>query len=406
MPRDLTSTPEFRTTLTVPRDGEAIDAGDVNAPMTDLLGNDLFLRGQVADLARQLEELKKAAGGFVLVAPAGLTLEPGQTYTYPAAIALGRQAGYTSDVTLSMLDLPAGVTATFTPATLSGATATSTLTLDVSAGAVAGPYNLTVQGTGADGKISRALIATSVTPQTQQPTFQISPGSTSGSIDRGAGETSEAFVFGVARAGMFGGDIQFSVVNPPAGISAVFAPATVTGAAAVQPAATTLTLTAAGSVPAGTYTIQVRAVSGSIVRTQALSLTVTAAQQTGDDDFTLSIAYDAGDYRTTNGATIYINRANGYAGPVDLQVIGSTSPTEPLILMNGKVGGDTVYGNTARVVADGAARGWVNSGVADLPNDYPLTATFGMIRGAAVIEGKTVVRYVSLEWRWGNLRSY
>ncbi|GGL15977.1 COG1470 family protein [Deinococcus radiotolerans] len=405
MPRDLTANPEFTDTITVPRDGEGIDAGDVNAPMTDLLGNDLYLRAQLADLTRTVEEMRKAAGGFVLVAPAGLTLEPGQTYAFPAAIALGRQAGYASDVTLAMLDLPAGVTATFTPAVLSGATVTSTLTLNVSAGAVAGPYNLRVQGTGADGKISQALIATQVTAQTQQPTFTISPGSTSGSIDRGAGETSEAFVFGVTRAGMFGADIQFSVVNPPAGITATFAPATVSGAAAVQPAATTLTLTAAGSLPAGTYTIQVRAVSGSIVRTQALSLTVTAAQQAGDDDYTLTVVYDAGDYRTTNGATLYINRQNGYTGPVELRVIGGVSPTEPLILVNGKIGGDTVYGNTARLIADGAGRGWTNAGVADLPDNYPLTATFGMVRGSAEIEGKTVTRYASLEWRWGN-RSY
>ena len=48
MPQKMTAEAGWNDTLDLPRDGEAIDAADVNAPMRLLLGNDKHLIAQVA----------------------------------------------------------------------------------------------------------------------------------------------------------------------------------------------------------------------------------------------------------------------------------------------------------------------------------------------------------------------
>lgn len=63
-------------------------------------------------------------------------------------VTLTRLGGATDPVDLDVDGLPAGVTASFGPATLSGAALESTLTLQVAAGASEGSANLTVSGSG------------------------------------------------------------------------------------------------------------------------------------------------------------------------------------------------------------------------------------------------------------------
>jgi len=403
MPRTVKGKPAFVDQITVPRDGEAIDAGDVNAPMTELLGNDLHLFGLVSDLTQQVAALKAAAGGFVLIAPAAVTVEPGQTYTYPGGIRVGRQPGYVGAIDLDTLDLPAGVTATYTDPVAGD---NADLTLTVSEAAVAGLYNVTIQGTGPDGKTARALLPVTVTAQTQQSTFQISVPGTSGFIERANAETTQTWTIGVARSGQFADPITFALVTPPAGITAAWETNPVTSSAASQPIATRLTVTAAASVPAGTYNLSVRATGGGVVRTLGLALTITAAPVPTNPDYTLDIVYDAGNYNTTNGATVYINRSGGYTGPVTLTWAGREDGTEPTVLINGQPNSATVQGNTARVTANGTAVGWTNSGIANLPNSYPLSATNGQLIGQGVdVEGRNIFRHAGLILRWGN-RSY
>ena len=63
-------------------------------------------------------------------------------------VTLVRSGGATADVALSASGLPSGVSASFTPATLSGPTTTSTLTLSSAAGADEGVTTVTITGTG------------------------------------------------------------------------------------------------------------------------------------------------------------------------------------------------------------------------------------------------------------------
>jgi hypothetical protein len=62
-------------------------------------------------------------------------------------INLTRDAGFTADVVLSIEGLPSGVTPTFNPASLTGTTLSSTLTLAVASTVTAGDYALKVKGT-------------------------------------------------------------------------------------------------------------------------------------------------------------------------------------------------------------------------------------------------------------------
>ncbi|WP_288482114.1 hypothetical protein [uncultured Deinococcus sp.] len=401
MPKTLTNpTPTWTDTLTVPRDGENVDAGDVNGPFKDLLGNTRFLYGVISDLQQQVEILKKERGGLTLVLPAALALEPGRSYVLTDAVAIGRINGYQGNVDLAALDLPAGVTATFSPDPAPGDR--STLTLDVGVGTVAGPYNLTVTGTGPDGKTARALLPVTIAGQTQKASFAFSTAQT-GSIDRGRDQTSNTFIMRVERAGQFDSPITFAVDTLPAGLSAEWSQNPVTGSASLENLASVLTLKAAASLPAGTYNLTLRASGGGVVRTQGIALTVTTAAAAGQPDFTLETVYDQGDVLVTNGATVYINRAGGYGGPVTLSV--PPSDTGPVILVNGQPWSAQITGNTARVVADGASRGWTNSGVAPMPGTFSGSARNVFVRGTAILNGTTVTRTGDLIYRYGN-RTY
>lgn len=72
-------------------------------------------------------------------------------------VTLTRTANATADVALTVTGLPANVTASFSPATLSGATLTSTMTIAADAAAAEGSYDLSVVGTGAGLNTTAAL---------------------------------------------------------------------------------------------------------------------------------------------------------------------------------------------------------------------------------------------------------
>lgn len=397
MPRTQIGRPEFSDRLTLPRDGEAIDAGDVAAPDTTLLNNDLYLYGLIADQRREIEELKRLRGGLTLTAPASLQLEPGRSYSYPGAIGIGRVDGYKGNIDLAALDVPAGVTVAFDPDPAPGNS--SALSIDVGSAAVAGTYNLTLSGTGPDGKMARTLLPVTVAAQTQRAEFNFSTAQ-SGSVDRANNQTSGTFIMVVQRQGNFSDPITFSVTNLPAGVTAQWSKNPVTGSAALEQMASVLTLTVGASVPAGTYNINIRAEGGGVVRSQAVTFGVSAAPLPTEPSFTLETVYDAGDPLVVNGATIYINRSGGYTGPVRLEVGGEL--TGPVILVNGQPWNAMVTGNTARITADGASRGWTNSGVTDVPPDYSGSRSYSFVTGTASIGGGTATRYSGLSWRWGN----
>lgn len=91
----------------------------------------------------------------------------------PVEVTLTRAAGVGSDVTLSVSGLPALVTASFDPPTLSGAALTSTLTLSADPSAAVGTYPLSIVGSfgGAAATATLSLEVTSMTVTGQVVTY-------------------------------------------------------------------------------------------------------------------------------------------------------------------------------------------------------------------------------------------
>lgn len=412
MPKTITGQDaEIRLITEVPRDTEDVDASDLERPAQDLLNNDAYLYKRQNILFARLDALELQNAGFRLnVGVLTLRVEPSQTMTYPGAIRISRYGGMTGPVTITALNLPGGVTMTATPNPITGDTAD--LTVTSTAQAVAGSYDVFVRGEGG-GRVVDVRIPTVVTAQTLNPSFDLT-GQASVAIDRAQGNKATV-PLSLTRAGGFNSQITFDVAQAPAGVSVSFAPATVSGTDAQQPNATIATLTASELVPAGRYTVILRASGGSVARTTSISLEVSAPiALPGTPDYSVSLAYDPGDPYLINGATLTINRSGGYTGPVTLTAaqIPDRYPEAdenvrvqviryPRILIDGQVGPVTVYGTSARITADAANTGsymWMFlSGIAPNQGTYAWMSTTVT---ATDTTGKQ--RFTSVDLRIGN----
>lgn len=374
MPKTINAEPVWNDTLEGPRDGEGVDAADVNLPFEDLLGNDKFLRQALIDLSNEVRSLKAGQSGFTVTAPATLTAEPARSY--PVAVGIVRYGGFAGSVDLGAQNLPAGVEATFNPDPTTGNA--STMTLTASAGAVPGRYDVLVTGT-SGGVTSSAKVLLTVTSASLTPRFDMTIG-TSAVVDRSSGKTA-ALPMRITRQGGFSDPVQLSVVSPPAGITATFSANPVTGGLSDEPNASTLTLTVEDTVPAGTYSINVRAVSGAIVVTRSVALTITALAQAGAPNFWFSaFELDRTDGSLMGGATLRITRGGGFTGPVVVE-IGSPLSYGPTVLIDGKPWKATILGDTARITLDWSGRGYdggENAGrVIGMAGIVPITSTDG-----------------------------
>jgi hypothetical protein len=185
------------------------------------------------------------------VSSAAATLSVVQSANGTVAITVSR-TNYTGDVALTADGLPSGVTATFTPAALTGSVTSSSLQLTASGSAAVGAATVTVRarGTGvADATTNVALTVTaatggSVALATTPPTASIVAGQTTSSVvaitRTGAANEVNMTVTG-APVGM---TTSFSTANPVTAPTVTLAVSTTT---AVVPGAYTLTARANGS---------------------------------------------------------------------------------------------------------------------------------------------------------------
>jgi Right handed beta helix region len=200
---------------------------------------------------------------LALSAPAA-TLQPGGTAT--DTVQVGALNGFSGTVSLSAAGLPSGVTAGFSPASVTGS-GSSTFTLTAGASAVPGVYPLTVSGT--SGSLSHsASLALTVNPAPAAPDFTLSVTATSVAVQQGASATDSARV---GALNGFSGSVSLSASGLPTGVTAAFSPASVSGSGS-----STLTLSAAATAPVGTYTVTVTGRSGTLAHSAGLAVSVTA----------------------------------------------------------------------------------------------------------------------------------
>ncbi len=216
--------------------------------------------------------------------------------------------GFKSAITLSATGLPAGVTATFAPASIaSPGNGTSTVTLKAAPTTVAGVYTVTLKGVGGGVTKTQPVTLTLIVP-----TIGLAGSSASATVTAGSSTT---FMLSAVAINGFNSPVALAVSGLPSGVTAKFAPSTIptpgTGSS-------TLTLTAAANKVAGVYSLTLTASGGGVSKTQTLVLTVIGP------DFTLSLA--GAQVTVARGGSLPINvttaAVNGFKSAVTLSISG------------------------------------------------------------------------------------
>lgn len=198
----------------------------------------------------------------VSATPALRSIAAGSNATFAVTTTVSN--GFNSAVNLSVTGLPSGATANFSPATVTGAGA-STLTVTTSGNTPAGTYYLNVVGT--SGSLVRTFPLTLAV--TTAPDFTVSGSPNSQTVAAGS---NTSYTVTTAALNGFSGSVGFSVTGLPTGATATFTPPAVTGSGS-----SALAVSTSSSTPAGTYALQVQGTSGSLTRTANLALVVTSS---------------------------------------------------------------------------------------------------------------------------------
>ncbi len=211
---------------------------------------------------------KVAAADFsVTASPASVSVIQGSAGS--SAISTTVSGGFNSAVTLAASGLPAGVTASFSPASIAApGSGSSTLTLTASSTATAGATNVTVTATGG-GLTHTTVIALTVT-SAATPDFAVTASPTSVSVTQGGSGSS---TISTTVSGGFNSAVSLSTSALPTGVTAVFSPASI---AAPGSGSSTLTFTASTTATTGTVNVIVTATGGAVTHTVTVALTVNA----------------------------------------------------------------------------------------------------------------------------------
>ena len=189
------------------------------------------------------------------------TVAQGTSATMTVTVA---RTNFSGDVVLTAENLPAGVTASFNPATLSGSATSSTLTLTSASTAAAASTTINVRARASGLPDQTAAVALTVPAL---PSFTMSVPATA-AVASGATTTVNITL---ARTSFTGG-VALAVAGLPSGMTGSFAPNPATADASA------LTL-GAGTAAAGSYTLTVTASAAGLAdRTATINLTIAAPQ--------------------------------------------------------------------------------------------------------------------------------
>ncbi len=270
-----------------------------------------------------------------------------------AAITLSTAAasGFNSAVALSASGLPAGVTAKFVPAGIAApGTGASILTFTAASAVTGGAYIVTVTATGGGVTKTQPLTLTVIPPSFTLAVNLTGPASlTPNSSFKGAVAT-------VATNG-FKSAIALSATGMPAGVTASFAPASITTPGT---GSSTLTLTAGPAPALGAYNIIVTATGGGVTKLAGFVLTVSAPS------FTL----------TLGGAAVVLNRGGSLPITVSTAATGSFNAAVALSI-GGLPTGATGKFAPAGIPAPGSGSSYLTlaATTAAKPGTYNLTVT-------------------------------
>ncbi len=263
----------------------------------------ITITGTSARLTNTVQLLLTVTGlpAFTLVtSPETMSLAQGASGT--RTVSITPQNGFTGTVALAATGLPAGVTASFTPAST---TKTSKLKLSVASAATLCTSTVTITGTSGSLSSTASVSLTVAAP----PSFALTSSPTSLTVVQGATGVS---TITVASSNGFSGNVAFSASGLPTGVTALFS-----AAATTKPG--TLTLTASASASVGTSSITITGTSGSLSSNAAVSLTVAAPPSFALTASPTSLTVVQG---ATGVSTITVAPSNGFSGNVVLTASG------------------------------------------------------------------------------------
>ena len=279
----------------------------------------------------------------------------GQSATVTATITRG--GGFSAAVALTVEGAPAGLTAAFAPASLSGTTTSSTLTLTAATGLAAGTYNLTVRaaGTGVTAQTSALAVTVSAAPA-----IALAANPAALTLVQGTSGTS---AITLTRIGGFAGAVDLTLAGAPAGVITSFT-VELLGAGVTT---STLNLNVGASVAAGVYQLTIRGHGTGVTdQTVTLPLTVVAATPQG---FTLALAPATLSVQQGASGTVKLTatRAGGFAGPITVSAGGAPAGVTPTLPS------PTLAGDTMTLTF--AVAGLGSAGGTPLPGVYVITVS-------------------------------
>jgi uncharacterized membrane protein len=234
--------------------------------------------------------------------PASQTIEAGLSASYTAAIA--PLNGYTGTVSFSVSGLPAGTSATFTPASIA-TSGSSTLAISTTAGTTpAGNYLLTISAS--DGVLTHtADVTLSVTD------FTLDATPASQTIVVGGSATYTATLTGLNG---YTGTANLSVTGLPPFSTATFTPASLTGSGS-----SSLVIATTSSTPAAIYNLTLTASDGVETRNVPLTLEV---DPKGNFALSISPASQSINQGQNVGYGVTVSSSGGFTAVVVLSVSG------------------------------------------------------------------------------------
>ncbi|MFF4190714.1 M4 family metallopeptidase [Nonomuraea sp. NPDC001831] len=219
--------------------------------------------------------------------PASGSVTPGQSTTTTVSTTV--TGGSAQSITLRTGTLPAGVTASFSPATIT-AGQSSTLTITTSASSPQGTHSIAITADGAD--VDRQATYNLQIGQSSPNDYSFGVTPSSASVQ--AGQSATATVSTQVTAGQ-AQSIALSASNVPAGVTVSFSPSTITAGQS-----STVTFATTSGVTPSTYTISLNADGASADHSASFSLTVGGGQGTTWQTYT---AYTAGQTVTYQGTS-------------------------------------------------------------------------------------------------------
>jgi uncharacterized membrane protein len=243
---------------------------------------------------------------FVLSAtPPSNTVTQGSGASY--SVSVSPLQGFTGTVGLSVSGLPSGTGYSFNPASIAGSGA-SELSITTSSSTPPGTYALTV--TGVSGSLTHSAPVTLVVNQALQD-FTLTTTPSSRTIVQGASTT---YTVSVSPVNGFAGNVALTVSGLPSGSTYTFSPSSIT-----ESGTSILTISTTTATPANLYPLTITGTSGSLSRSAAVTLAVTALP-----DFTLSAVPSTRNITRGDDTTytVTVNPTGGFNGQVVFSVTG------------------------------------------------------------------------------------